>query len=152
MGRKSKSTLGEVKKLKPSLLCKKSYNIRDYIEIGLKIVPKNIIRSAWEFSEAYEHEVVPERIYKLVGDRYPRGMMEVLWNEETSDYIFNHNFGDKEISTILTKAITLTAFDVGCIAEEMIDEEDYDWDEEIFELAYCRLVEKFKTDKNWGVN
>ena len=152
MVRKSKSTLGKVNKLKPALLCKESYSVRDYVEIGLKIVPKNIIRSAWEFSEVHEHEVVPERIYKLVGDRYPRGMMEVLWNEETSDYIFNHNFGDKDVSTILTKAITLTAGDVSYIAEEMIDEEDYDWDEELFDLAYSRLVEKLKTDKNWGVN
>ncbi len=150
MGRKSKSPLGEVKKLKPSLLCKKSCSVRDYVEIGLKIVPYNIIRSAWEFSEVNQHQVIPERIYKEFSRKYPREILEVFWNEETSDYIFNNDFGDHIVAVNLTKAITLTASDIGYIVEDIIEDgEDYDCETDIFELAYSRLIEKMKTDKNW---
>ena len=48
------------------------------------------------------------------------------------------------------KAIAITNLQVSSLIENFIDsDEDYNYDTDIFELAYSRIVQKFNSDKTW---
>ena len=149
MTKRSKSPLSEARQLTP-LLYKKADGIRNYVEIGVKFIPKRIIRSAWEFSMETEHLVIPDEYIEKFGANYPRGLTEVFWNEDTRDYLFQfEKVGDTAFNNVI-KAITLTAECVGSLVEDILESsDDYYYNTDIFELAYSKLVEKLKSDKIW---
>ena len=149
MAKRRKSLLSEAKVLTP-LLHKKPKNMRHHVEIGLSFIPKHIIRSAWEFSIESESETIPTKFIEKFGDTQPRGIIEVLWNPTTSQYVLNSKFADSTVFNNLMKAIAITSLHLGSLVENLIDsDEDYDYGTDIFELAYSKMVQKFNSDKTW---
>ncbi len=149
MPKRRKSLLSEAKVLTP-LLHKKPKNMRHHVEIGLSFIPKHIIRSAWEFSIESESETIPTKFIEKFGDKQPREKIEVLWNPITSKYVLNSRFADNTVFNNLMKAIAITNLHISSLIENLIDsDEDYNYDTDIFELAYSKIVQKFNSDKTW---
>ena len=49
------------------------------------------------------------------------------------------------------KAIAITNLHISSLIENLIDsDDDYNYDTDIFELAYSKMVQKFNSDKTWG--
>ena len=125
--------------------------MRHHVEIGLSFIPKHIIRSAWEFSIESESETIPTKFIEQFGDKQPRGIIEVLWNPTTSKYVLNSKFANNKVFNDLMKAIAITSLHINSLIEDLIgSDEDYNYDIDIFELAYSKMVQKFNSDQTWG--
>jgi hypothetical protein len=92
----------------------------------------------------------PDVLAMLLADKRSESTRRA-YDRDIRDF-FAMMFRDNQVFNNLLKAIALTALEISALVDNIIDDDDhYNYDADIFELAYTKLVEKLKSDRTYAL-